>query len=165
MKVMGFSMAEFLLYVCIMTIIMATVTRALVYDYLRSRAALASLHEFCMLSTASDVWVDDMCQASDKKTNWHQSDTQTLIVRCGTRDVSWVLKENTLLRIAGVYDGNKQQWVKKTTSLMATGIRACTFICTPDAHDNHRIHAVHGEIVGAHCNITRSVTLRNGKRV
>lgn len=165
MNVQGFSMTELLLYIAIMTLILGFTTSALVYDYVRSREALQSLHEVCMFSTASDAWAHDMYQALDRKEAWYQPDEHTLIVRSRNNDVAWYIQQETLVRVSGIYNRHAHEWVKKTVNVMATGVTDAFFTCMHDADNAQRVSLVHGEIVGIKSRVTRSVALRNGKRV
>ena len=161
----GFSAVELLLYIAIMTVLMGLTTTAVLYDYMRALAAMRSLHEFSMLSTAQDVFVQDMYCASDHVDAWYQPDDHTIIARCGATDVGWTLKRARLVRASGRYDSNKQRWIKRSASVMATGVTRCMFTLIPDTHNRHRIQVVRCRLTSERNEIIRSVTLRNGRRV
>lgn len=165
MKAVGFSVVEFLLYIGIMTLIMGCTTTALMYNYIGALKAQHVLHDFCMLSTASDVFAHDVYEASDSADAWHQPDAHTLIWRCGTTDVGWTVQKTKLVRLSGTYDKNRQRWVKRTISVMATGITACTFALMPDTQNIRRIHTVCCEFTGQGKPVTRRVTVRIGRMV
>jgi Tfp pilus assembly protein FimT len=165
MNKQGFSTVELLLYIAIMTVLMGLTTTAVLYDYIRALSAMRLLHEFSMLSTAQDVFVQDMYCASDHVDAWYQLDDHTVIARCGATDVGWTLKRARLVRASGTYDRNKQRWIKRSASVMATGVTHCTFTLIPDMHNMHRIQTVRCVLTSERNEITRSVALRNGRMV
>ncbi|MFI5332933.1 MAG: hypothetical protein ACHQVS_02405 [Candidatus Babeliales bacterium] len=165
MKIPGFSIIEFLLYIGIVTLIIGCTTTALMYTYSSVVRAHHSLHEMSMLSTACDVFAHDVYEASDARDTWYQPDVHTILFRCGTTDMCWLVKEKKLMRVTGTYDRNSQRWTQRTISVMSTGVTAWACTLIPSLHASDTICAVTCEIAGDDSSVTRYVALRVGRVV
>lgn len=163
MKRVGFSMTEFLLYIGIMTLVMGCATTVLFYDYMHAVKALRSLHEVCMLSAATDVCAHDIYEASDDRDMWYQVDEQMVILRSGKEDVEFALHQSKLIRVAGHYDRAGKHWIKRSISVIATGVTSASFVLIHDTHTTQRIRAVQCAITGSGTPVIRYVALRNGR--
>ncbi len=125
----GFSLLEFLVYFMLLSFLATTIFSWLAHSHhtLKNRSRQAT--ELLQLYAAHDVLVRDLRAAPALREHWKKIHTKELIWHVGNHDVGWRVEDKKLLRLEGRYDAEKQQWMKKTKSVVADKVAAFVCLC------------------------------------
>lgn len=81
------------------------------------------------LYTAHDILIKDLSYAPCNNQKWKECNEVCMVWHMEKKnvDIGWQLEHEKLIRIEGLYNGQKNQWVDKTKSVIATPVKGIHF--------------------------------------
>ncbi len=76
---------------------------------------------------AHDIFMRDARMSPTRESAWKKITLTELIWHTKDHDIGWIFEHNTLIRIEGQYNRQRQTWRKKTRSIVAQHIASVTF--------------------------------------
>ncbi len=123
----GFFLIELLVYLILFSFFIVLFMRTFAFSTHQLGVQNNQAYAVVQLYATEQQMIRDFEKAPTGETDWKcVADTQ-VIWHAGSTDIGWCFENNTLVRKAGTYNTEKQQWKKKTTTLGVKNIRKGSF--------------------------------------
>lgn len=112
---------------------------------------------------ALDSLVYDIQTASGLYNDWHITPCSQLIMRKQDQHISWIIEDEQLVRIEGIYDTSSKIWQTHTKSLITTGVSQIQITLHKNNRVPNYVSAVTVQLAdkGGTFQTTRSIVLPN----
>ena len=127
MKQPGVSLLEFLIYLMLFAFVAMSTSYLLVRANSMVFGQGATSNTMINLYVAHDLLARDLRTASAQKKQWKKITASALIWHAAQKDIGWYQEKDTLIRVEGQYNAEKNVWHKKIKSVVAQPITQVAF--------------------------------------
>jgi len=126
-KYAGFSLIECMIYCMVLAILFMTWFHGMVVAHTAFVKKATKTIQLSNVYAAHDMLIRDIRHAPSKSTQWKLCTNTQLIWHQQENDIGWMIHNNTLFRIEGTYDAERQKWCKKKQSVALFDVARISF--------------------------------------